>query len=185
MWGSLWRCTTWSRSGLVPLVVRFGLAVVLLYHGYDKITGVHTEGGAHWQFMGAGPPPPMFRDPKAPPPPPLPEGMPRVVQMAIAYGELVVGLLLFVGFLTRLAALGGAAAILIECAVYRNWKHGFGLIETNGLYNGGVEYTFVLLLICLAVLLAGAGTYSLDHALFCPRTRKPSKEEPVTLATAD
>ena len=181
----LCRFNTWSRQALAPLVLRLGLAVVLSYHGYDKITDVSTEWGAHWQYMGPPTgPPPVLRPPGAPEPPPLPEGMPRPVQRLIAFGELVCGLLLLLGFLTRLAALGGGAFIAVEWAVYGKWRRGFPLHDWAGNYNGGFEYTFVLLAVCLAVILAGAGAFSLDGLLFSRRPRKRPTAEPAPPAAA-
>src|SRR5205807_6201521 len=112
-------------------------------------------------------------------------GLPRPVQMAVAYGELLCGLLLLVGFLTRLAALAAVAMAGLECAVYGLWKNGFALLDAAGRYNGGFEYTLILLLLCLAVLPAGAGTFSLDGLLFGPRARKQGNGQPLTALPAD
>src|SRR5262245_46873619 len=70
-----------AKNTLVPLLLRAGLAVIFLYHGLHK---VGREAGMAW----AG------------------EGLPGWQQVLVAWGELLGGVALAVGFLTRTASLG-------------------------------------------------------------------------------
>ncbi len=220
-----------GRDTLAPLVLRVGLAVILISYGYDKVYGrAGTEWGTHWANL-------MFKEPKLrlsrPQQPkgktgqegkdkegkdkegkdkegkdkegkdkegkdkagpeakdkaapkkeektrePLPidpfeyveQSIPdmlqvEAVQAAVAWGELVGGIALAIGFLTRLAALG---IIVIQAgAIYTvTWDAlgpgRFGLV--------GLEYNVIIILACLALVFLGAGTASLDQYLF---RRKP------------
>lgn len=78
------------------------------------------------------------------------------VYFAIA-GELLGGLGIFFGCLTRIAALGA----LCTMAVAIGYAHfGHGLLAKNG----GWEYPLVLGLVALYLVTTGAGPYSVDAA---------------------
>jgi putative oxidoreductase len=121
-----------AKNTLVPLLLRIGLAAVFIYHGAEK---VQLGGGANWH------PDPDF---------------PTYQQLAVAWGELVGGIAVAVGLLTRLAALG-LAAIMVGAIITIHGPNGFSLAD------GGFEYNFVLLIICLSLILMGAGTLSVDR----------------------
>lgn len=72
--------------------------------------------------------------------------------------ELGGSLLLVLGFLTPLAAIGVFAAMLMATLKY-NWSKGFWNVK------GGYEYTLVLLTIGLVVGITGPGSYSIDALL--------------------
>jgi putative oxidoreductase len=132
-----------AKNTLVPLLVRLGLAVVFIYHGMQKVNGPGHEGGMNWMQKPADPP-------DAPEPPPA------AVQAAVAYGELIGGLALAVGFLTRLAALG--IALIMGGAIYTvTGASGFDLMKH------GYEYNFVLLVLCACAFLLGGGTLAADR----------------------
>ena len=77
-------------------------------------------------------------------------------QVAVAWGQLIGGIALAVGFLTRLAALG--IAIIMGGAIATvHWPHGFSI------QDHGYEYNFVLIVICVAVMLLGPGNFAVDH----------------------
>jgi putative oxidoreductase len=88
--------------------------------------------------------------------------------------ELVGGVLLIVGALTRLVGLG----VLIEqilIIAYTNWyKWPPTLLNADGTYKGGYEYNVALGLLGLLLFVMGAGAASIDR-LF--RRKKPSAEE--------
>ncbi len=71
-----------------------------------------------------------------------------------AYSELVGGILLAVGFLTR-----GAASILLILIVVAAFK--VHLSKGFFLSQGGFEYTFIIFSVCLALILLGAGKFTL------------------------
>src|SRR5262249_40647327 len=86
----------------------------------------------------------------------MPEPPPAVAQMAVAWGELIGGIALALGFLTRLAALG--IAVIMGGAIYNvTGSKGFSLLQ------GGYEYNFAILVMCLALILSGGGAWAVDR----------------------
>jgi uncharacterized membrane protein YphA (DoxX/SURF4 family) len=82
-------------------------------------------------------------------------------QIAVAYGELVCGLALVLGVLTRVAAL---AMIVVQVGAIltvtgMDWRH-FSVLE------GGYEYNVALVAMCLALVFSGGGRLSLDYCLW-------------------
>jgi putative oxidoreductase len=134
-----------TKNTLVPLLLRAGLAVIFLYHGLHKVNE-HTDWGLGWN-----------------------PNLPGWQQALVAWGELLGGVALAVGFLTRPAALG-LVAIMAGAIATVHWQYGFGLI--TGLPSGpgeppklGYEYNFALLVMLAAVFLLGPGTLSVDRML--------------------
>ena len=75
----------------------------------------------------------------------------------VALTEIVGGLLLAVGFLTRFAA--AAVVILMINAVWATSAKGFFWTQ------GGMEYSLLIGVVALVFLIKGAGRFSVDHAL--------------------
>ncbi len=73
-------------------------------------------------------------------------------------GELLAGALFALGLFTPLAALLVLGTMGVAIAKVHSPKGFF-------VQNGGYEYNLVLIFAALALLLAGPGTYSLDHVL--------------------
>jgi putative oxidoreductase len=86
------------------------------------------------------------------------------VYLAIA-GELLGGLGLLIGLLTRLAALGPVCVMIAAI-----WFAHLG----KGLFaqQGGWEYPLALLLVSLYFVARGAGAISVDHAIGQARARR-------------
>ncbi|MCE3277316.1 MAG: DoxX family rane protein [Propionibacteriaceae bacterium] len=136
------------------LVARLGLGGILLLHG--------------WMRWNAGVPEQIdyltqFRTPYA-----------EVAAWGSIIFELVGGVLLIVGALTRLVGLG----VLIEqilIIAYTNWyKWPPTLLNADGTYKGGYEYNVALGLLGLLLFVMGAGAVSIDR-LF--RRKKPPLED--------
>jgi putative oxidoreductase len=125
------------------LVLRLGVGIVFAIHGAQKVFGWWSGPGitgwhAAMQRMG-------FR--------------PAVFFAWVsALGELVGGLLLVAGLVTPLAAtaLIAQSVVIIGAA---HWQHGFFNKDS------GYEFPLVLAAGAAAVLLTGAGAWSLDAAL--------------------
>jgi putative oxidoreductase len=136
---------TMSQNLLVPLILRLGLAVLFLYSGYIKIVGPSsktvsdTQWGANWL-----PNEPEIVRPLAPP-----------IQVAVAWSELLGGLLLALGLLTRVAALG--IALIMAGTIY--WYTG-----AQGL-KGGYDYNLAVIVMCLALIISGGGTLAVDRLI--------------------
>jgi len=90
----------------------------------------------------------------------------QAAQMAVAWGELLAGVLLLVGFGSRLSA---AVMFFIQLgAIFTvTWARGFSFE-----HGGGYEYNLVLLAMCLAVFFLGGGPFSLSGYLRAQRERR-------------
>ncbi|MFV8381829.1 DoxX family protein [Corynebacterium hindlerae] len=124
---------------LTLLLLRAVLGFVFIAHGWDKyfITGmVETTG----QFSAFGIP------------------QPKLSAYLVGSVELVGGALLVIGLLTTLVA--GALALLVAAALY------FVHLE-NGIFvsSNGIEYTAVLVVALLVIVVFGSGRASVDGAL--------------------
>jgi putative oxidoreductase len=133
----------------VPILLRFALAAVFIYHGLEKVM---PENGYGLSWMKA--PDPSSLPPNAPPP----KTMPVAVQGAVAWGELLGGAACALGLFTRLAALG-LAAIMVGAIVTVTGPLGFSIV------NKGFEYNLVLILVCASLILLGPGLLSLDRVI--------------------
>jgi putative oxidoreductase len=76
----------------------------------------------------------------------------------LGLAETLGGLLLALGLLTPLAA-AAVAGVMIAAVATVHWDKGFFV------QAGGFEYPLALAVVAVAVAFAGAGKYSLDHAL--------------------
>lgn len=133
----------------VPIILRFALAVVFIYHGLGKVTPEANFGFSWGDKME----------------------LPKVVQVLVAWGEVLGGAACALGILTRFAALG-LAAIMVGAIVTVHGAYGFGLMQPSG--KMGYEYNLVLICVCLALALLGPGTISLDRVIKV-KMRGPAK----------
>ncbi len=137
---------------LTSLVLRLGLAAIFIINGYLKVS-VHM--GKTW-------------DPN----------LPETTQMAVAWGEIICGGALLLGFLSRLAAIGLIVIQWGAISLY-TWRYDFINIEYNARdphrIAPGAQFNFALIIVCLAVVLLGSGLVSVDHLLFRRRrVQKPA-----------
>jgi uncharacterized membrane protein YphA (DoxX/SURF4 family) len=170
------------KNTLVPLVLRLALGVVFVYHGVEKIRAPYSEWGANWASATWSQPPASQEDtlkkmegtPDVPPEtirlvqdhvrqeqakqtPPLPEALHSyAVQLLVAWGELIGGLALLLGLLTRAAAAG---LLIIQLGAIWTVTGVQGFSVARG---GGYEYNLCLLAMCLALILYGGGKMAID-----------------------
>lgn len=123
------------------LVVRVALALPLIYHGAAIAFGAFGGPGLAG-FSGF-------------------IHMPLPVAALVGYGEFLGGLGVLFGVLPRVAA-GGVAVIMLGAILLVHLPHGYNS------QNMGFEYPLTLLLLAIAVLLAGPGAY---HALSLVRRK--------------
>ncbi len=133
-----------AKNTLAPLVLRLALAAVFIFHGLSLVLPDGNQWGAAW-----------MKQPDAPP---------AAAQLAAAWGQLLGGLALAIGFLTRLAALG-LIAIMAGAIALVHLPHGFDNTKN------GYEYNVVIIAVCVALVLTGGGALSLDRLLW--RRRRP------------
>jgi putative oxidoreductase len=143
---------------LATLVLRVGLAVIFVWHGALKL----GQGeGAKWTDL-------LTED----------------AQILVAWCELLGGIAIAFGFLTRLAALG---IIVIMVGAISVVTGGEDLIQTSLTRRGydfqhvGAEYNFVIIMMCAALILLGSGRASLDFLIgLCLQRRKVSGNAPAS-----
>ena len=129
------RSNAWRSADVATLtLLRVAVGAILAVHGAMKLLDVP---GTVQGFAHLGIPYPHY-----------------AVYLAIA-GELLGGLGLVVGLLTRVAAFGTLASMAVAVG-YAHWGH--GLLAQNG----GFEYPLILGLVSLFFVGHGAGPVSLD-----------------------
>jgi len=127
------------------MVLRVGVGAIFTVHGWAKLSDI---AGTTQSFEHLALPAPQF-----------------LVYLAIA-GELLGGLGLLVGLLTRVAALGPMCTMLVAILTVHL---GHGLLAKNG----GYEYPLVLLLVSGFFVVTGAGPWSVDALLQKRAERRP------------
>jgi putative oxidoreductase len=127
---------TFVKNTLAPLLLRLCLAAVFIYHGMAL---VKQDWGTSWHK-----------------PPDGSQSLPMPAQAAVAWGQLLGGVAMVLGFLTRLAALG-LAIIMAGAIATVHWPHGFDIQQH------GYEYNVVLITICVVLMLTGGGRLAADR----------------------
>jgi putative oxidoreductase len=127
----------------ITIPLRLALAAVFVAHGAQKVLGV-WEGPGFSKFISI-PPPYDFMKPA------------WLWMGAAALSELIGGVLLLLGLLTRIGAFF-LACIMLVAVVGVHWPAFF-------LSNKGIEYPLSLLAMSLALLISGGGIASIDLAL--------------------
>jgi len=137
---------TSSTFATVPL--RLALAIVMIAHGSQKVLGLW--GGPGFKEFIAGNTPFSFMKPT------------WLWLGAAALSEFVGGILVGLGFLTRVGAFF-VGCVMVTAIAGVHWP--------NGLFsaNRGYEYPMALLGIVLALLISGGGQLSVDKALSVSR----------------
>ena len=135
-----------TSMDLVALIVRITLAIVFIYHGYGKVFA-----GGHEHIAA------MMAEKGAP--------LAALLGWMAGLAEFVGGVLIVVGLLARLWALGLMVVMIVAIGTV-HWANGFSI------QNGGFEYCLTLLLISFSIVVSGSGWYSVDHIVF---TRWPRK----------
>ena len=118
-----------------PLILRLMLATIFVYYGFHKVAG------------GMGDFTKKVTEEMH---------MPRWTAYFAAWSELAGGVLIGLGFLTRLAALACAGVMAVAV-----WK-----VKLHSGFSGGLEFPLLTFAACVSLLLSGAGRLSLDRKLF-------------------
>jgi putative oxidoreductase len=129
------------------LVMRLTLGLVFFPHGAQKVLGWFGGGGASATIQGFAK-----------------MGMPPVLTVLIMAAELGGSILLIVGFLTRLAALG-VGCVMAGAIVLVHGKVGFFMNWMGTQKGEGYEYHVLALGLAIALLIKGGGAFSVDRAL--------------------
>ena len=140
-----------TDSGVAGLLLRITLAVVIFPHGAQKALGWF---GGHG-FKGTMK---YFTD----------SGIPAVFALLAITAEFLGPIGLAVGLFTRLAAFG-IACVMLVAIITVHWPHGFFINWSGNQKGEGIEYHLLALGIAVTLIIAGAGSWSLDHILTSTR----------------
>jgi len=136
-----------TDNDVAATLMRLALGVVFFAHGAQKVLGWFGGYGASATLQGFAK-----------------MGMPPVLTVLIMAAELGGGLLLIVGFLTRLAALG-IGCVMLGAIVLIHAKVGFFMNWGGSQKGEGFEYHLLALGLAIALLIKGGGALSVDGAL--------------------
>jgi putative oxidoreductase len=128
-------------------LLRLGLAVTFFFHSTQQIFGWFGGRGVQAHLAN-------WRDK---------HGIPVPVGALGLFIEFFGSFALLIGCLTRPFALGLAVFIAIAM-IKSHWGHGFFLARRPG-EASGIEYTLALFLIAVALVIDGAGAFSVDRLL--------------------
>ena len=143
--GSLFRRVTQTNDQAVFLVLRILLGIVIFAHGAQKMLG--------W-FGGRGPAATIAFFAKV-------HHLPVELAVLPIIAEFFGPLCLFAGFLTRIAAF--AIAVDMVVAVFlQHLKFGFFMSGKGGV---GFEYHILAVAITIALMMMGAGRWSIDRLI--------------------
>ena len=123
--------------------VRIGLAIVFIAHGSQKVLG--SFNGPGFKTFTAGNTPFTFMRPT------------WLWLSAAAFSELLGGLLVGLGFLTRVGAFL-IMCVMLTAIIGVHWPNFFA-------NNRGFEYPLALLGMAIGLIIAGGGQASVDRAL--------------------
>jgi putative oxidoreductase len=141
-----------TTGSISPLILRVLLAMVMFPHGAQKVLG--------W-FGGAGFGPAMgFLTGKM--------GIPAVFGVIT---EFLAPIALLAGFLTRIAAFAIGFDMLVA-AILVHSHFGFFMNWVGKQKGEGLEYDFLLWAISLALIIQGAGAFSVDRMLSAKRKKR-------------
>ena len=135
-----------TDGGWAGLILRFTLGLVMFPHGAQKLLGWYGgfgfEGtmGAYTQKIG----------------------MPWVLAFLVIIGEFFGSLALLAGLLTRFTA-ASLAVIMLEAVTMVHLPHGFFMNWFGKQQGEGYEYHVFVIGIAAALLVVGAGRWSIDR----------------------
>jgi putative oxidoreductase len=130
------------------LILRVMLGIVMLPHGAQKLLGLFG-GFGFTGTMG------MFTDKMH---------LPAVIAFLVIIGESLGSLGLILGFLTRITA-ASYMLIMLGAIALVHWPNGFFMNWSGKQPGEGFEYHLLVIGMSLALLLTGAGKWSVDGVI--------------------
>ena len=136
-----------THGDVVPLVLRLTLAVVMFAHGAQKALGWFGGDGLRGTLDSL-----------------RKSGVSSPVAVLAIMAEFLGPLGLAVGLLTRVAALG-IAAVMLGAILTVHGRHGFFMNWYGNQQGEGFEYHVLTIGLAVALVLNGAGVWSLDAVI--------------------
>lgn len=130
------------------MILRVALGVVMFPHGAQKLLGWY---GGHGLAGTLG----FFTEQMH---------IPWIIALLIIIGESFGSVGLIVGLLTRFAA-ASLAVIMLGAITMVHWPHGFFMNWFGQQAGEGFEYHLLVLGMCLALVVSGAGRWSADRVI--------------------
>jgi putative oxidoreductase len=149
-----------TRDDYAALVMRLFLGIVFFGHGAQKVLGWFGGHGAQATIQGFAK-----------------MGLPPVVTVLVMAAEFGGAILLIIGFLTRLAAIG-IGCVMVAAILMVHAKVGFFMNWAGAQKGEGFEYHLLAIGLCVALLITGGGALSVDRALSDDDGRAPSTALP-------
>jgi putative oxidoreductase len=144
-----------------PLFLRLALGVVMFPHGAQKLFG--WFGGAGFQATMT-----QFTESM---------GIPWALAVLVVLTESIGSVLLIVGALTRIAALG-IGTVMVVAALKVHAQYGFFMNWRGQKAGEGFEFHILAAAIAVALVLRGGGLLSVDRRLAAPpRPRETTAPE--------
>lgn len=131
-------------ASLAPLAARLIAGIIMIAHGWQKLTEVGPGNFGGQVLAGLGVP------------------LPVLMGYVVTLVEVGGGILLIVGFLSRLAALLLTVDLVVAILLV---KVNVGFLSPMGSPGVGAELDLALIAGFLVILFAGPGRLSIDHAL--------------------
>lgn len=156
---------TKSNADWAALVLRITLGAVIFPHGAQKLLGWfggYGYSGTVQSFQSA-------------------LGIPVALGTLAIVAEFFGGLGLIAGLFTRLSAFGVGVTMAVAVATV-HLRNGFFMNWAGNQKGEGYEYHLLVMGIAAAVMLAGAGQYSLDAALWRWRHKREAAAPAESLA---
>lgn len=139
-----------TSSSLVPLVLRLSLGLVILPHGYLKITD-YAQTVAHLTNN---------------------YDLSHLTASLVVMIEFFAPLFLLAGIASRIMAFL-IGAIMVGAIPY-HWSHGFFMNWFGNQAGEGFEFHVLALGLALAIIWEGGGQFSMDRALIMKKQLAPS-----------
>lgn len=136
-----------TDNDTTALILRLSLGLVFFPHGAQKMLG--WFGG--YGFSGTMG---FFTDTM---------GIPALFAFLAIAAEFFGAIGLVVGFLTRVAALGIGAVMIVATSIH--WSNGFFMNWSGNQAGEGFEYHLLALALSVGIIIKGAGQWSIDHIL--------------------
>ena len=144
----MWKKLIDTENDIATMVVRIALGIVFFPHGMQKLFG--WFGGPGFSGMMG-----MFTEKM---------GIPALFAFLAIMAEGLGSLGLITGFLTRVAAFGLGVNMVV--AVYMlHWQNGFFMNWFGNQKGEGFEYHLLVIGMAVALMIRGAGAYSVDRML--------------------